>query len=79
MAWNGQWCHTVQSETSCQEDSAAPVVRINEMLVKGIARDMKHGKRLSSDENDITFKYSSISLTNPGGISYQVMLEGYAR
>jgi ligand-binding sensor domain-containing protein/serine phosphatase RsbU (regulator of sigma subunit) len=76
------WLGTANGAMRCamnlliREDAAEPVVRISEMMVKGRLSDMTNGKRLSSVENDITFKYNSISLTNPEGISYQVMLEG---
>jgi ligand-binding sensor domain-containing protein/serine phosphatase RsbU (regulator of sigma subunit) len=77
------WLGTANGAIRCdlkllaREDTVKPAIRINEMLVKGLPSDMVRGKRLSSSQNDITFKYSSISLTNPEGITYQVMLEGY--
>jgi ligand-binding sensor domain-containing protein/serine phosphatase RsbU (regulator of sigma subunit) len=59
-----------------QTEAHEPLVRISDMLVKSVETERLPGLRLSSNENDITFKYISISLTNPEGISYQVMLEG---
>ncbi len=38
---------------------------------------MPPSPRLSYNNNDITFKYIGISLSNPTGIVYQVKLEGY--
>ena len=77
------WLGTANGAIRCdlnllaREDTAKPAVRISEMLVKGLPSDMIRSKRFSSSQNDITFKYSSISLTNPEGITYQVMLQGY--
>jgi serine phosphatase RsbU (regulator of sigma subunit) len=59
------------------EDTAKPAIQINVMLVKGDTSAMISGRRFPSNQNDIAFEYSSISLTNPEGIDYQVMLEGY--
>ena len=57
-------------------DDKEPLVQLAEMSVKGLKTEMTKGLRLSSNENDITFRYISISLTNPEGISYEVMLKG---
>jgi ligand-binding sensor domain-containing protein/serine phosphatase RsbU (regulator of sigma subunit) len=65
-------CDNHLEETGQQE----PQVRISNMLVKGVETEIVPGLRLSSTENDITFRYISISLANPEGISYQVLLEG---
>jgi len=76
------WLGTANGAIRCDlkllalEESAEPVVQISEMLVQGRVSEMTHGKRLSSNENDISFRYISISLTNPEGIKYQVILEG---
>jgi ligand-binding sensor domain-containing protein/serine phosphatase RsbU (regulator of sigma subunit) len=58
-------------------DTIKPEIRINEMLVKDQPMEMLPGKRFGSQQNDITFKYSSISLANPEGVTYRTMLEGY--
>jgi len=53
-----------------------PVVHIMEMLVKGNKIEMKDGLTLASYNNDIAFRYSCISLTNPEGVLYQIKLDG---
>ncbi len=78
------WIGTADGAIRCNLDllsrvdtAAAPVVQIKEMLVKGQpVKKMVQGMRLSSNENDISFQYISISLRNPGGILYQVRLSG---
>jgi len=76
------WLGTANGAIRCDlsllawENAGEPRVEINEMLVKGLITEMIRGKRLSSGDNDITFRYISISLTNPEGINYQVMLRG---
>lgn len=64
-------------EILAQEDTAKPGIRITQMLVKGDTTDMSSARKFSSNQNDIVFEFNSISLTNPEGINYQVMLEGY--
>ncbi len=77
------WLGTANGAIRCnltlmaQEDNVKPVVHLTEMLVKGVPAEMTRGRRFPSTENDITFKYSSVSLTNPEGLTYQVMLRGY--
>lgn len=76
------WLGTANGAMRCDldllalEDSARHAVQISDMLVKGIGTEMTRGKRFTSNDNDITFRYISISLTNPDAITYQVMLEG---
>jgi serine phosphatase RsbU (regulator of sigma subunit) len=65
-------CNPVLTEKGIEE----PAVNITEMLVKGSVVEMKKDLKLKSNENDITFRYISISLTNPGGVIYQILLEG---
>jgi ligand-binding sensor domain-containing protein/serine phosphatase RsbU (regulator of sigma subunit) len=65
-------CNNNFGEISEQE----PRVQISEMLVMGTTTGMKPGLKLSNHDNDITFRYISISLANPEGITYQVMLDG---
>ncbi len=76
------WLGTANGAMKCDmkllsgENSGEPRVEISKMLVKGLSTEMKRGKRLSSGENDIAFTFISISLSNPEGITYQVMLQG---
>jgi ligand-binding sensor domain-containing protein/serine phosphatase RsbU (regulator of sigma subunit) len=65
-------CNPILTEKSIEE----PAVHITEMLVKGSTIEMKNGLKLNSNENDIAFRYVSISLANPEGVIYQVLLEG---
>ncbi len=60
-----------------KEDTVRPVIRIDEMLVKGTPVALIQGKRFNSTENDITFRYSCVTLTNPEGTNFEVMLQGY--
>jgi ligand-binding sensor domain-containing protein/serine phosphatase RsbU (regulator of sigma subunit) len=77
------WLGTANGAMKCDlnslalEDTAKPAIRINVMLVKGDTSDMVDGMRYHSYQNDILFEFSSISISNPEGINYQVMLEGY--
>jgi ligand-binding sensor domain-containing protein/serine phosphatase RsbU (regulator of sigma subunit) len=77
------WLGTANGAIRCDlnllalEDTTKPTIRINVLLVKGDTSEMVQGNRFRSNQNDITFKYSSVSLTNPEGISYQVKLEGF--
>ena len=77
------WLGTANGAIRCNLDllsaggDVEPVVRIAEMEVKGVPSEMFAGRRFSSNENDIVFRYSCVSLTNPEGIAYQVMLKGY--
>jgi len=59
-----------------QEEILEPSVQITEMSVKGVTIEQAPGLKLASNRNDISFKYISISMTNPEGILYQVMLQG---
>jgi ligand-binding sensor domain-containing protein/serine phosphatase RsbU (regulator of sigma subunit) len=75
------WFGTANGAIRCntglmEEEIHEPAVQINEMRVKGVKIERTAGLKLASNENDITFRYISISLTNPEGISYQVMLDG---
>jgi serine phosphatase RsbU (regulator of sigma subunit) len=64
-------------ELLAREDTARPTIRIMEMQIKGSVTDIINNRRLTNNQNDIAFKYSSISFTNPDGIIYQAMLEGF--
>lgn len=64
-------------EILAQEDTAKPGIRITQMLVKGDTTEMNSARKFKSNQNDILFEFNSISLSNPEGINYQVMLEGY--
>jgi ligand-binding sensor domain-containing protein/serine phosphatase RsbU (regulator of sigma subunit) len=75
------WFGTANGAIRCntalmQEEIPEPAVQITEMSVKGVPVERTKGLKLASNRNDITFKYISISMTNPEGILYQVMLEG---
>jgi ligand-binding sensor domain-containing protein/serine phosphatase RsbU (regulator of sigma subunit) len=76
------WVGTANGAIRCDlsllsiEDPIEPAVQVSEMLVNGMQSKMAAGMRLPSNKNDITFRYISISLKNPEGIIYQVMLEG---
>jgi ligand-binding sensor domain-containing protein/serine phosphatase RsbU (regulator of sigma subunit) len=75
------WFGTVAGAIKCNPDLTEksiekPTVLITEMLVKGSTVEMTQGMKLKSNQNDISFRYISISLTNPGGVIYQIMLEG---
>jgi ligand-binding sensor domain-containing protein/serine phosphatase RsbU (regulator of sigma subunit) len=77
------WLGTANGAIRCNlellavEDSAKPVIHINEMYIKGVLSDMVNGEKLSGSQNDITFNYNSISIGNPEGITYYTLLEGY--
>lgn len=77
------WIGTANGAMKCdltlmgEGDTIKPVVRINEMLIKGIPAELIEGRKLSSNQNDITFNFSTVSLSNPAGINYFVMLEGF--
>lgn len=76
------WIGTADGAMRCNidlladEDSTAPVVHFNEMQVKQIPYEMQQGIRFPSSESDFIFSYISISLKNPEGIYYQLLLEG---
>jgi ligand-binding sensor domain-containing protein/serine phosphatase RsbU (regulator of sigma subunit) len=76
------WLGTANGAIRCdlklleEEEVIVPQVAISEMQVKGLTSEMNKGKKLASGDNDITFRYISISLANPEGITYEVMLEG---
>ncbi len=77
------WIGTAAGAIRCdldilaEEDTAKPGIRITQMLVKGDTTDMQSARKFTSNQNDFVFEFNSISLTNPDGINYQVMLEGY--
>jgi serine phosphatase RsbU (regulator of sigma subunit) len=77
------WIGTAAGAIRCnlnilaQEDTAKPGIRIIQMLVKGDTTNMSSARKFKSNQNDIVFEFNSISLANPEGINYQVMLEGY--
>jgi ligand-binding sensor domain-containing protein len=77
------WIGTANGAMRCdvnllsREDTARPAIRITDILVKGLPLQAGKERRFSSNENDFTFKYGSISFSNPEGITYQVMLDGY--
>lgn len=76
------WIGTANGAIRCDlalmanEDVSELAVWITDMQVKGIVAEMTHSKKLLNNDNDITFRYISISTTNPDGITYQVMLQG---
>jgi ligand-binding sensor domain-containing protein/serine phosphatase RsbU (regulator of sigma subunit) len=75
--WFGTSNGAIRCNTGLAEnDTAAPAVQLIEMRVKGMETARKAGLKLASTENDIAFDYVCIFLTNPEGITYQVMLEG---
>jgi ligand-binding sensor domain-containing protein/serine phosphatase RsbU (regulator of sigma subunit) len=77
------WIGTANGAMKCDldlistADTLKPVIRINELLIKGIPAELTEGRRLSSNQNDLTFGFSTVSLTNPEGITYYIMLEGF--
>ncbi len=75
------WFGTKNGSIRCnpsllEKSSSEPVVHITDMLVKGSKVEMSNGLRLRNNENDIVFHYICISLANPTGVQYQVLLEG---
>jgi ligand-binding sensor domain-containing protein/serine phosphatase RsbU (regulator of sigma subunit) len=71
---NGAICCSLSKMNLDRAD--APIVTLSEMRIKGLRTLMTERKKLSSNDNDLAFRYISISISNPEGISYQVMLEG---
>ncbi|MEE4214546.1 MAG: two-component regulator propeller domain-containing protein, partial [Bacteroidales bacterium] len=53
-----------------------PLTHIRGMKVNSIDRQMIPGMKLRYTEDQITFDYYSVCLTNPEAVSYRVMLEG---
>lgn len=75
------WFGTSNGAILCQtrhenKSDRLPRAEITEMRVKGLKADLTPGIKLANHENDISFSFISISLLNPEGISYEVMLEG---
>jgi ligand-binding sensor domain-containing protein len=55
----------------------SPRTVLEEMSVYMEPRQMSENMSLAFDENHVSFKYAGIWLSNPGDVSYQVLLEGY--
>jgi len=75
------WIGTVNGAIFCDASKvvtslAEPVVQITDFLVNRTIRDMREGLRLRSSENDIIFKFISISLSNADAVKYRVLLKG---
>lgn len=57
--------------------STGPETVLEEMMVFLEPVGMRASMKLNSGDNHISFRYSGLWFTNPGKVSYQVMLEGY--
>lgn len=77
------WLGTANGAMRCdlallvREDTLNPEIRISEMRINGNVTELLPGRRLSSTQNDVSFRYHCISLTYPEGVTYQVMLQGH--
>lgn len=75
--WFGTIKGAVKLNTSkVVENKLEPISKITRMRVNLEDRAMEHGLSLSYKEKSVIFDYSSICLTNPEAVRYQVMLEG---
>jgi ligand-binding sensor domain-containing protein/serine phosphatase RsbU (regulator of sigma subunit) len=53
-----------------------PLVQITDFKIKGESAPMEENLRLGSIDNDISFSFISICLTNPDAVRYRILLEG---
>jgi ligand-binding sensor domain-containing protein/serine phosphatase RsbU (regulator of sigma subunit) len=60
-----------------RKDAKPPVTRLLGFRVNLRDRNISNEVNLSYDENSLIFDFVGISLDNPGGVTYKVMLEGY--
>lgn len=65
-------CHSSYLKKSLEE----PMIRISDFKVNGETVPMKKNLRLSSRENDISFSYLSICLSDPNAVKYRILLDG---
>lgn len=66
-------CNTSLFKPSLSE----PLIRITDFLVNRVNHEMQKNLRLRSNENDIIFRFISISLSNPDAVRYRVLLKGF--
>jgi serine phosphatase RsbU (regulator of sigma subunit) len=66
-------CNTSLFKPSFSE----PLIQITDFSVNGVNRDMQPNLRLRSNENDIIFRFISISLSNSDAVRYRVLLKGF--
>ena len=53
-----------------------PLIQITDFKVKGESMPMKENLKLNSRDNDISFSFVSICLTNPDAVRYRILLDG---
>ena len=75
--WFGTIKGVVKLNTaSIKENVLEPITKITRFRVNLEDRPLKEGVQLNHREKSVIFDYSSICLTNPDEVYYQVMLEG---
>lgn len=75
------WIGTVNGAFLCNSSAIKksfnePIIHITDFKVKGETVPMETNLRLPSNNNDISFSYISICLTNPDAVKYKILLNG---
>jgi ligand-binding sensor domain-containing protein/serine phosphatase RsbU (regulator of sigma subunit) len=76
------WIGTVNGAFLCntslfKPSFSEPLIQISDFSVNRVNRDMQPNLRLRSNENDIIFRFISVSLSNPDAVRYRVSLKGF--
>ena len=76
--WIGTASGAILCNTSLFKPSfSEPLIQITDFSVNRVNREMRPNLRLRSNENDIIFRFISISLSNPDAVRYRVLLKGF--
>jgi len=75
--WIGTRTGIIRYQPGTNAESYGPRTVLEEMSVYLEPRLMKKDLILGFSENNVSFKYSGLWLSNPEAVTYQVMLEGY--
>ncbi len=75
------WIGSVNGAFLCnssviRKSFSEPIIQITNFKVKGETMPMEANMRLPSHNNDISFAYISICLTNPDAVRYKILLNG---
>jgi ligand-binding sensor domain-containing protein len=75
--WIGSRFGMIRYKYGKETKTYGPQTLLEEMSVYLEPREMEEDLVLKYNQNHVSFKYTGLWYSNPAGVSYQVMLEGY--